>query len=495
MKSYSGSEKLIVAAGVALFLLASNCVYLGHYVDDIVWVLLSRSFLRGSIQAAWSYFPHVETSATWGFAILLMPIAALAGKSAVGLKLGAAVMAAGGTALFYDATRDWFSAQGRLLYAAALFCDGFSLGFSGTVMSEAGYLLVFGAALRCAIARGWLNKPSPRRLAFLGVLTSLLVVTRVIGAAFFAAAALELSASRRWRELLRYGAAFALGVLPFFLVSKISSGAFSYHSGGWGLLLQTGPGAVARMFATNAYFYLKGLALLTVVYFPAFLPNSLWLKLPALTVVLVVAGVGAARRAKTCEGRFLLAYAAVYGLVCVAWPFQAPRFVVPIYPVFLLFFLSGFAELIPRRLERRLWAALALLSLGSNASEVAGTLRTSLTQAPDIPHQSYLWLREHSSPSDLIVSMDIARINYYAQRRGIHFIPSDSLEAFVSGSRRLGARYFVDRAAGYVGLSLGTPDPITAQHDRLTEYLGHAEFFTPVHENREEGVRIFVPRR
>lgn len=488
------AETLGLSAAALLGLACCNSVFLGHYVDDVVWLLLSRSFLEGSLLSAWSFFPRLETSATWGFSLLLAPAVALFGANAVALKAWSAGLFLAGTFLFYVATRGGFSPRERLAYLAALFFNGFYLSFAGSVISEAGYLLLFGAGAYLIARREWLARPTGERLALLGLLSAFLILTRVIGTAFFLAAVLELCLARRFREAARYAAVVAAAVLPYFLLCKLASGAFTYHASGWAVLSQASVPAAVKIPLANAYFYLKGLSLLTFIYFPAFMPNAAWLKIPVAAAVVGVAAFGAARAAALPGGRFLLAYSLLYGMVCAAWPFQGPRFIVPVYPLFAFLFLSGLVSLVPRRFEARALAALGVLVLATNLGEIGGLLRASLTQGPDIPHIAHAWLRDHSTEGDLIVSMDIARIRYYAGRRGIHFLPSDSLESFVRRARELGARYFFLKEVGYVGTTLGGADSVAAQYARLAEYLGHAEHFALVYENRKEGVRVFVLR-
>ena len=290
---------------------------------------------------------------------------------------------------------------------------------------------------------------------------------------------------------LRFGIVVALTVAPYFVLSKLASGSYSFHGSGWALWSQD-PVSALRIPAENLYFYFKGLTLLTFVYFPSFFPNVLWLKIGLMAMVGGAALMGAVRTAKTSGGRFLLVYFVGYGIVCILWPFQGPRFVFPVYPLFLFWFMAGFESMVAGRFRAASAGALVLLILATNGREVRDILVKSMTQPADIPHQSHLWIKEHSRPEDLIVSMDIAEIRYYAGRRGVHFVPSDSLESFVRRSRELGARYFFLKPAGYVSMTPGAKDFVKEQHDRLAEYTGHAEYFDLVYENGEEGAKIFV---
>jgi len=473
------AEYAVLGAGALLFLLVCNAVPFGHYVDDVVWALLARAFVHGSALADWSFVPRLETSASWGFSALLAPVAA-AGGGSLALKVWSAALFFAGTALFYAATRALLPDAARPAYLVGLFFTGFYASFSGSVISEAGYLLAFGLCAFLALEKNGLER-FPARL---GAATALLVLTRAVGAAFFLAAALALASRRRWRELARYAAGAALAA-PYFIASKLASGSYTYHASVWT------PARAASAVAANALFYFKGLALLSLVFFPSFMPNAAWLKFPAAIAVGLVAAAGARVLWRSrCGARVLLYYLGLYACVILAWPYQAPRFAVPAFPLFALLCVAGVAELAKKR-ARAACAALACVVVATNAGELGRTLRESLTQPVDVGHESHLWLRDHTAPGEPVVSMDIARVRWFAGRRGVHFIPSETADAFAQGARRLGARMFLLDKPAYVPPSPGLRDPLREQHDRLEEYLEHRELFRPVYRNPEEGTTVY----
>src|SRR5262249_45391704 len=111
--------------------------------------------------------------------------------------------------------------------------------------------------------------------------------------------------------------------------------------------------------------------------------------------------------------------------------------------------------------------------------------------AADVPRESYAWLKDHSQPDDLVVSMDIARVYYYAGRRGVHFIPSSSPEDFVRRARELKAKFFVLDSPAYVEASPGVVDGVRCQHDRLEQALTGQNAFQLIYQHPNEGTRIF----
>jgi hypothetical protein len=194
-----------------------------------------------------------------------MPAAALPGAGALAFKAWSAALLLAGTFLFYSSTRDRLSPLGRVVFLAAIFFNNFYLAFVGNVLSEAGYLLIFGAGFYLAVKKRWLWDSTPRQTVLLGLLAGFLVLTRVIGAVFFLAAFLEMGLSRRLKETLRFGIVVVLTVAPYFVLSKLASGSYTFHGSGWALWTRN-PASALRIPAANLYFYFKGLTLLTFVY-------------------------------------------------------------------------------------------------------------------------------------------------------------------------------------------------------------------------------------
>lgn len=495
MRALDGWERGLWAAGAALWLACVNAVPFGHYVDDVVWVLLSRRMLHGSLAADWSYFPRLETTLPWGFSLLLLPVTAAAGAHALALKLACGAMTFGGLAFLYAALRARLDPAARRAWLVLLLFNGFLLSFDGAVMSEAGYLLLFGFSVWLALGRGWLREATPKRAAGLGVAAGLLALTRLLGGLWAAALFAELWRRRARREAALFALAAGVVLAPYALASRFSNGTYTYTGGYWALTAAHGLPAAARNIASNAYFYLKGLALLTCVYFPAFWPNVGVLKVFAVASALGAACWGAWRELGAEGGPALAAYMAAYTAACAVWPFQAPRFMEPLAPLFAFWLIAGIADAVPRRARATALAVLAGVAAMSNAGQVAALARESWTQPIEVSHRAQSWLAEHAQPGDFVVSMDVARLRYFAGLRGVHFLASDSAESFADQAARMGARWFFVEDAGYVGFAGGAPSVVALQHERLASYLARPDLFTLVHEDAGEGARVYQLRR
>jgi hypothetical protein len=473
---------------VTVYLLCCNSVPFGHYADDIKWALLAETFLRGSVQTAWSVVPLPDTTITWGFGFLLMPVVALFGRQPLVLKIFSALCVVGGSGLFYFSVRRMLDASGRVLVLAGLGGVAFMATFSGNVISEAGYLLLFGL-FAYLVTRFEGN--GPRNFFIMGVVAGALYLVRNIGAL----APLSLVAFKRrflWNRVsLVFAVGFLLVAVPVSVMIFRLSGTWSFYGSYWLLGSEGSLLAGTERFMGNLLYYWKGLTCMTLLNIPAVLPPISWVKGGCMSVGAFFVGRGLWLWREPTAGRWLGLYFLGYMIVLGLWTYQAPRYALPIFPVFLAFMGAGV-----RGAWERAWGRVVLVGVLcgiflTNGSEITGLVRKSMTQEPDLPHESEQWLRTHSRPDEIVVSMDIARVFYFTGRRGVPFIPSTDAASFESGARRLGATVFFFRDNDYVSAASGVTDPIVRQHETLRAYLFGSNSFAPVYTNVKERTTIF----
>lgn len=481
-------EIALGVSGAMVFLLCCNNLPFGHYADDIKWVLLAETFLRGSVQTSWSVVPLPDTTITWGFGFLLMPVVSLFGRQALILKIFSALCVVGGIGLFYFSIRRMLDICGRVLVLAGLGGVAFMAIFSGNVISEAGYLLLFGL-FAYLVSR--LEGDGPRTFFILGAIAGVLFLVRNIGAL----APLSLIAFKRrflWNRVsLFFAMGFLLMALPVSVMINRLSGTWSFYGPYW--LLGSGGSllAAAERFLGNLFYYWKGLTCMTLMNLPAVLPPISWVKGGCMSVGAIFVGRGIWLWRGQPAGRWLGLYFLGYVFVLGMWTYQAPRYALPIFPVFLVFLGAGI-----RGAWERAWGRLVLVGVLcgifiTNGSEITGLVRKSLTQAPVLPHESERWLGDHTRPDEIVVSMDIARVFYFTGRRGVSFIPSTDAASFESGARQLGATVFFFKDNVYVTAASGVTDPIVRQHETLRAYLFESNSFEPVYTNVTERTTIF----
>jgi hypothetical protein len=271
---------VVLAAGFLLHMICCNGVLFGHYVDDIKWVLLAEEFLKGSAQASWSFIPRVETSLNWGWSLMLAPVIALVGRHILLIKIFSALLFWGGLFLFYGATRSLVKENLRPVYAFFLFINGYVLSYCGNVISESGYIFLFGLLIHGLFhprwKRGALSVPL---VLFWGGLTSLLLLTRTVGMIAVPLVGAALWKQKPPRAALLFGLSVGMFSLPFFLFSHKTSGSFSFYQSFWGLRLDHGFMVLAQGSLKNLFYYLKGFTGLTFFFLPTVFPPLPWIKL------------------------------------------------------------------------------------------------------------------------------------------------------------------------------------------------------------------------
>ena len=475
---------------LGVYLLACNAVNFGQYVDDVNWLLYAEQLLKGSLLKPWHYPPAREVSLTWGVPGALMPVLALAGRNILLLKAYFALLFFSGLALFFFATRSRFEGLPGYAFLSLLFLCDFMLPFAGNIMSEPGYIFLFGLILFLLFQKDWLNRGQTRHWIFLGALSGGLALMRSIGLMAPLAVIVELTAAKKWRSATWYSAAALFCISPYLIFEKSHTSSISFYAWYWAPLAQQGLSRSLGVAWHNAFFYWKGLSCLTAVYLPSLLPHWTWVRTGAMAAAALLVSLGMAQE-RSALHRFLTIYGAGFFLVCCLYPYQAPRYVVPLYPVFLFFVFEGLKRVVAERFQTKAFIGLAAIALISNAPELARTLRASLSQPPEVRHAAYDWLKTHAGEKDLIVSMDMARIHYFTGRRGMLFVPGEDRASFVENCRGLNARYFVLADSGFVAATPGIEDPTQALADRLSAYVSQGPEFRLIHEDTKEGVRIY----
>lgn len=475
-----------------LFVLARKAVPFGGYVDDVKWVLAAENFLKGSLRAQCMYFPYIELM-NWGTSVLLMPVLALFGRNIPVLQLYSVTALFFGTLMFFSATAGNKTAAGKVAYLFVLALNGFVFSFLGGVTSEVFYLFLFGALVYLGYAKKWACEGTVPQTAALAVLSGLLVMTRSVGALAVAGTAVEMLLARRYRALLLYCGVVSACVLPSVAVSKLSSGAFTFYESYWGLLLKMGPLNVLNSAASNLYYYAKGLACLTFINLPALLPPGLnSVKAAFIVVFAALCAVGMARNVKNDPlGRFLALYFALYLLVYALWMYFSPRYALPVYPVFVYWVFKGIEAFLPGENGLPAFAALLCAAAVTNYGAVRGTIAASLDSPPEIGQGTYGWIKRNTRPDDLIVSMDIARIYFYAQRRGLPSLAGETPEEFVANARALKARYLVLKEASYTESNPNAGDPIVRQYGKLKNFAARGDLLDKIYENAGEGTAVY----
>ncbi|MFA6317440.1 MAG: hypothetical protein WC943_08475 [Elusimicrobiota bacterium] len=479
---------------LGLYLLSCNAVMFGQYVDDMNWLLFAEQMLKGSLLRAWHHPPQLEVSMNWGVPALLMPFLALFGRPVLLLKLFMACLSFSGLFLLYLTVRDRFLGPQRWALLSLLFLCDFTLTFSGNIMGEPGYLFILGLIAFLLFKRSWSVSEEPWLWACIGALAGFLVLLRSIGAAASIAILLQPLLARRWRPILWFFLGAAAAVLPCALYLAAHLGQVTFYGFYWAPMLEGGLITALGSVLQNAHLYLKGLTALTALYLPTFASPTGFLEWAFMAGGLVLFAAGAWNNRLSGLHRFLALYCVGHFLVCAGYSYQAPRYIAPMVPAFVILCLEGLRRILPERFHNRALLAAAALALASNLPGLARTVRTSLSQPLIVPHAAYDWLKAQSRPDDRVVSLDMVRINYFTGLKGSIFLPSSGPRDFTEKFRSGGYRWIVVRDAGFIPTAKGVTDPTRLFYDRLAAYAADERSFELVRTDEAEGVSLYTLR-
>ena len=438
--------------------------------DNVTYLLLGRALARGDGYVE-SQTPGSPPHRTYppGYPLLLslafrvVPWSAWSHVTASNVLSGALFLAslAAALALFARLCGDT-----RLALTAALLLtvNAHLLRFGSIAMSEMPYtLLSLGALL--AVDRSRLDRAPWRdwRTVTCAVLAAASVYVRTAGVAVAAGAVLYLLWRRAWRHAAFTACTAAALVLPWAIRGT--------QAGGDGYLSQllmvnpyqldqglAGPAALAARLAVNAWSYAS--AEIPEGLFPLF--GELSSRLPVLGPVAgcLLTGVAVwgvvAGWARTAAPAF---YAAAAMGVLLLWPpvWTGVRFVVPLVPLLVFFFVSGLWDIAGRAIPAlRRGRLTPLVLLAAAVFSVPGLLRAHGTArlayypaAWDSYLRTAVWARTSTPPGTVFSCRKPSIFAFFSERRTTAYLFSGDSERLVDDLLERGADCVVVDQLGY----------------------------------------------
>lgn len=346
----------------------------------------------------------------------------------------------------------------------------FMLKYATEVLSEVPYLFASLAAL--AALEQYARRPAARWRAaqalLVGAALALPYYVRTTGALLVPAALLWLGLQRRYGEAAMAGAGAALVILPWELRNRLLVGWTVYGGQFFGkdaANLNYEPAALSD--------YAQRIGENVVTYFTdAFDTRFAW-ALPFVSIplfALAVLGFWRALRQPTV----LEPYVALYGAVCLLWPFAGGRFIVPVVPFLLYYVILALLWLAPRVAStlgpylptKQPAAVLAAVTLAGAVPSLALDTRQSwynLRHLRDDPATYYAtqadwssflraaaWLRQHAEPNAVIMSRKDFLMYVYGGRLSVKYRYStepEDLEPILTARE---PRYIVEDAFDFM---------------------------------------------
>jgi hypothetical protein len=503
----------LVLAVLALYLLRLDHVA-GIIGDDAWYVVLAKSISEGTgprlISSAGPHF--VSTVYPPGFPTILSLVFLVSPQfpdNMVLLKLVsiAGMMGAGFLTYVYASRYRQFPRALSIAIAVATALTP-SLVFlaTSTLMSEPVFLFIQLLAVllieRCARTAG--EESGPAILA--GVLAAVAFLTRTAGMTVAAAGVIYLARGRRWRSVVVFGATVAVCIAPWLLYARANAPTRSELVDHGGLMAIpygdqfwtteagtiTAPLATADMLPRRVADNVANIAIRDIggIFAPLLFrapsesglevlglgpPNKEKMLTPSMgqalgtkiislmmTLIALLGFVLACRRGMTVAEPMV---ALAIGMI-VLWPFWTFRFVLPLVPFLLVYFVLGLETIGSwlGRLHRSITPApfavgriFLMVLIGLHVMDHAQYIALAYgdpygvqwkSEAAGI-HQVLDWIREHPSPPGAVAADNPALVYLYTGRNTVAF---DSYETAYAEKRRrwdrMNVRYAVSLVAG-----------------------------------------------
>lgn len=470
--------------------------YFGNEVDDVYYVLASRSVLRGHYTLGISPGDPPLTFITPGWPLLLSPAAAFSGDSAGGYHLWTWGWLVVCGVLVWLWLRRRMDPAGAAAAAALFGLNPVVLSRAGVPTSEIPFLAAALGLILCletrrsfpAWAAGlwlgfcWLIRPGALPLfpAVGGWYLWRALGWKVAGAEGTQAADSP-SNKRRWAELAAAAACAALPVLAWRLWLHSSGEGFS-ETGELGLLGRLGPLSLAALVWKNlcAIWAWLGASLLP---WTSGSPTVSGTVLGGAFFVAGLAGLGLRLRRDGYDAGAAFAFLTIGMYAC--WPFWYDRYL----PTFLPFLIWGAWRVLGFALRSETARALALsvLVLFPFPQILAQARSGPANQRPPFS-ETYAWVSGHTEPHALFTSVFYARDAFYSGRPFIA-LPYDGRTPFAESARARRVRYVLWNRVPNLGAGLA-PELFSGHYQKAErELLGDG--FRLLYANPRENTAVF----
>lgn len=400
-------------------------------LDENIYLALSQSLASGSYREIYLASHPLHVKYPPGYPAFLAVVQLLGGDNLDVIRAVNLVILAASILLMYLIVRRVAGVGIALAVAFLLAINHVLINSGGTVLSESLFVGLVAATLYLSV-----RADAGRDRLVYGVIAVAMAafLTRTAGIALVTAVGVWLLGRRRRPELLTYVAASALVVGGWItytaLVPELAAGTSYWLDVSSGLGSTRNPlSALAHLTLRNLGFYAvrtipSGLALPTIG--GTVIDNVLWL---GVTGVLIAVGTFVFWK----RARAVAAYLVLYAGLIVTWPWLQARIVLPLIPLAMAALLVG-----AHRLGRRLPAAARYAAIGTLVLLLGfGGLNATLERDAQVrkcdlanPYESEgcldpvtrglarasLYLRDHTPPDAVIVSLKAPGVNYLSGR-------------------------------------------------------------------------------
>jgi hypothetical protein len=407
---------ILVIILIGSIVIGSSQLTRGHeWGDDFAaYIMQAKSILNGDMQ---NFVGHngitIRRSSAqigpvaypWGYPMILAPVYAAKGISPLALKLPGLFFFAGFLICIYWMTKNHLTRTESLLLVSLFAFNPLLLNFLDQILSDIPFLFFSTLALFLMM------KEKPRRTleaTLLGAVIAFAFFIRTTGilllASFLAVEFLKILSKQAIREanlkVLRKAvvvcATFGVMWIIYSLISP--GGSESYFDQLKGFSFKTALGSI------GAYFKLLGMFFGTSI---------IWKYLYCVLFIFFLIGAWIRRKEET----ILIIFFLLWMLLLIIWPiWQGPRFIFPLFPIFIYFTFQGMKSVInrlPANYYRSgqwifygFWLSIISIFLVNSSIDAYANLQNnrSINGPFDIySMEVYSFIKEKTSPNSVII--------------------------------------------------------------------------------------------
>lgn len=408
---------ILLAAGL-LYIFCLRCYYLGYFIDDAAYLAGAQALLQGRYDALFligrpplvDYFP--------GFPSFLIPVYLVAhalGDQWILIQIFMIGVMLLNVALLWRLTQGWFSSYGRRIAVGLFALHPLVASLSGAVMAESAFLALF-----LLVLLGFREAADATLPSFaIGAFAGWAALTRPQGLAVPVGLTAAALLSRRFRQAAVLAATAGMVVAPFYIrygfghdapVGYLDQILRIKGSLSWSGFLSSNFWEQLRAACADSFwawssrhlFWRQGVALVLVLGALAALGRGVWRS-----------------RGLWSEPWFkgMILCTALAAGTQVFWVATQARYVLPLLPFLIAFFVKGVLPDRPRHDGLRMGIVLVALAVRFLYVD-AFVVRRSMRPPFVLPERTFLSIRNHIRPEEVVASNAIPTIFLYTGRPG-----------------------------------------------------------------------------
>ncbi|MFW6134307.1 MAG: tetratricopeptide repeat protein [Elusimicrobiota bacterium] len=471
-----------------IYVLSINYDYVGQVNDDAWYVNASR-YLAG-VQKEKKQLQGRPL----GYPLLLVPVAKLFPNSLIPLRLCSAMFILGVPFLIFYFLKDIFDPDNLLAYIALFCLNPFIVRLSTSVLSEAPF--IFFEVLFIVMLKKYLSYKkenlSLKHIIYLVFPLTFLFYLRSQGAILFVGLFIYLFIKKRYRDLIYITFFYLIFITPILIKGATAGTSLDKY------MMEVGKtysaSSVFELIKENFIYYLKNTVFIVVFALNKTSWNSFLFKnfiiIPVSGLIALYTGY---KMIIQKNKEYLLPvkiYLLFYFFVQIIWVNVSLRYIVPVFPFVLLFFLKSLSK------KKVLFYSLSGVLLVSSVNTDRIIIRDSLKERKNSsrrPFKTFQWIRENT-PKDALIMCNFAPRTYLRTRRkttGMKVLQRDEFYHMVLTKN-------IDYIAYFSTRHLQRSHQFSAQKTRYTQaryILKDKTRYEVVYENPVEDTAILKPKK